>query len=1256
MKIFRKMGLMVLFFGLVVLISLQSVKAYNLVGLTISGSNVNHYNTSTQVQIPDVYEKQKYDMRGVWISAFAGDVAINGVSTFQTAMNTAIDTMKYFNLNTMVFHIRTHNDAFYPTALNPKSNYVSNIDFNTFDPLEWLITRCHEEGIEFHAWMNPYRVNTSYTFPSTNPASSSSNLLTGTSVTILNPALPVVREFLYDTVMEVIENYDVDAIHFDDYFYADGTDPYRSADDKRLQVDTFIQGLSTRMRTYNQNNNRHVQLGISPTGVYRSGGNYSGVMNGTYDANGNFSYVYANVSAQEHYASYLFSDTKKWVDNEWIDYITPQSYWGFTHATARFADVMDWWAKAVAYKKVNLYSGMGLYMADSTASTYSWQATDYMEAARQIRYVTKWTQIRGTCVYSYRYLLSAKNGGTTKAALNANNIRPLWNYQALNPETRTMTKVTLGQVPNFKLITDTMNWSLVAGARRYAIYRSTSATINSTIDELIAVVGNTTTSYKDTTAQPGIDYTYAIRAISGTNTEGELTYLSVAPPADPESVTISGPNQVNIAQTIALSATVLPSNALQNVTWSSSNTSIATVSSNGFVTGVAQGTVIITAKTVANPSILNTHTVTVNIPQPVSLNISGANTVAINSSIGLTANILPSGANQNVIWGTSNEKIATINSIGVLQGVGIGTVVITATSAISPGVYNTYMVTVTGAPGIKYQNVVITSSPGGSVELDHYDTAYAKNNTIISTPSAGYRLLCLVENGKIVSTSVNYNFITVHDSTFEAYFVPTDKYYVLFLDQSRKLIDIQVVAPNANAVAPNATKIPSKAGYNFINWDKSFTNITSDTLVYPIYQKNITDKYSITVINGNASATDVAYDSTVTVTALNPGNFSYWLRNNEIASYDVSYTFSVYGEEVLEAIDDDGDTKGVEAVLNPNIVDVNLENEQIVFVGGFYLPEGYTLVEAGMLIYQGKGVTTLDFNTAGVQKIKANKISPNKEFGVNVFNVVPGTSWNACTYVSYQYSGVIYQKYSKLETYSLESPDLDVLLSIISTIPTHINTNYTFPTTSGVTWAYQSGQDTSLFNLATGTHTGMTLGVAERTLVGTLNSATSTFEINFGILAEDEVGKFYHSVSAYIAESDWIGTTLTKESDNAVLFLVKEPVTFSYSTATNIRRKQLQTAWNAADPQGWTNCGNLVRNTGTAEITFGLVNIAPSTDDKGIRIGADGSIVQVYDNGANVTLLAGESLWVAKLLDRTLNFGSESDFTVGTKLIYKQIK
>ena len=495
-----------------------NVKGYNLVDLTINGSAVNYYRTSTRVQIPDVYEKQKYDMRGVWITPLTGDVRVNGVDTFKNAMNEAIETMKQYNLNAMMFHIRIHNDALYPSQYNPKATYVSNIDFNEFDPLEWLIERCHEEAIEFHAWMNPYRVGTSYIYPEVNPASKNSNLLFG-NTTILNPSLQLVRDFLVDTCMEVVENYDVDAIHFDDYFYTDGIYISRTSDEKREDINAFILDLSNSIREYNETNNKYVQLGIAPTGVYRNVGSYNQAMNGTYNANGDYSSYGSNTSAQEHYASYLFADTKKWVDNEWIDYIIPQSYWGFSHSVAGFADVVDWWAKAVAKKKVNLYSGMGIYR-----TTESW--ADEYEADRQIRYVTKHSLVQGHCIFSYKNLVAGLSGATTSQAKNARNILPLWNYQALTPEIRTMERVDLGELSNLVVSGNTLQWDLMDGAIKYAIYRSDSSTINQTIDELIAVVGNKTKTFIDSTASPNTNYTYGVTAISRTNTEGELTYAN----------------------------------------------------------------------------------------------------------------------------------------------------------------------------------------------------------------------------------------------------------------------------------------------------------------------------------------------------------------------------------------------------------------------------------------------------------------------------------------------------------------------------------------------------------------------------------------------------------------------------------------------------------------------------------------------------------------------------------------------------------
>src|SRR5690606_14527091 len=127
------------------------------------------------------------------------------------------------NINALIFHVRTHNNALYDSDLNPKASWFSNVNFANFDPLMWLINATQARGIEFHAWLNPYRYGTNYvgTMPLDNPASNINNVLTNpndSALRILNPGLPSVRDFIVDTVVEIIETYPVDAIHFDDYF------------------------------------------------------------------------------------------------------------------------------------------------------------------------------------------------------------------------------------------------------------------------------------------------------------------------------------------------------------------------------------------------------------------------------------------------------------------------------------------------------------------------------------------------------------------------------------------------------------------------------------------------------------------------------------------------------------------------------------------------------------------------------------------------------------------------------------------------------------------------------------------------------------------------------------------------------------------------------------------------------------------------------------------------------------------------------
>ncbi|MFA6627222.1 MAG: family 10 glycosylhydrolase [Bacilli bacterium] len=412
-----------------------------------TGNTVTYRNKTEQVYIPDTYAEKDEEFRGVWVSFITNDLrSYSSESQMKTQLTDILDNMEAWNMNAIVFHIRTHNNAYFNTTRDPRASYVSNVDFEDWDYLTWFIEECHKRDIEFHAWLNPYRISTTrdadaialqYAAYPDNPASDADNILVGTSLSILNPGEPVVRDYLVDVCMEVIEKYDVDAIHFDDYFYismASGADnvtynKYKAAsqttnisDWRREQVDLFIHDLSDHMRAYNQQTGRDVELGISPSGIWRNGSGSTAI---TYDSNGTAITDGSNTAGMEHYAGYLYSDTKKWADEEWIDYLIPQTYWSFTQTVAQYAELADWWSQVVHNKDVKLYMGMGIYM-----DSYAWKSNPY-EASDQVLYNTKYSEIDGVCIFRYGYIVSrlnAANAGTLRL------INDYWKHKVSIPE------------------------------------------------------------------------------------------------------------------------------------------------------------------------------------------------------------------------------------------------------------------------------------------------------------------------------------------------------------------------------------------------------------------------------------------------------------------------------------------------------------------------------------------------------------------------------------------------------------------------------------------------------------------------------------------------------------------------------------------------------------------------------------------------------------------------------------------------------
>ena len=491
------------------------------------------YADGTSVYINTEYMVKDTEFRAVWVSPLTNDITgFSSESQYKRQIIEVLENMEIYNLNVMLFHVRIMNDALYESKYNSWSRYYHTNP--SWDALPWIIEECHKRGIEFHAWMNPYRVTTDVSkslediakdYKSANAAHNPGNLLKGTKCVILDPAVPDVRSFLVSTCMELVENYDVDAIHFDDYFYTAGIDDSKSyslynskglsrADFRRDQIDMFIESLAKSLDMYNKQNNRRVQLGISPTGVYRNGSGVVTYENGEPVSNGSATRGYA------HYDSPLYADTIKWIKNEWIDYILPQSYHAITNSAAPYCDLVSWWNKMLKGSNVNLYASIGLYMSSGTGNA-SW-STNNMEAYQQALFCNTLENVKGNSIYNYIAYVGNKGSSSTLSPLKS-----AWSLPKILPEIKTSNPINISKVNNLVLSKTakgiSVSFDKLDDAKFYVIYRSKTP-ITFSADEVLDVVGNITNGnkieYVDIT-QLDEGYYYGVRAQSYSLTLGD---------------------------------------------------------------------------------------------------------------------------------------------------------------------------------------------------------------------------------------------------------------------------------------------------------------------------------------------------------------------------------------------------------------------------------------------------------------------------------------------------------------------------------------------------------------------------------------------------------------------------------------------------------------------------------------------------------------------------------------------------------------
>jgi uncharacterized lipoprotein YddW (UPF0748 family) len=388
-------------------------EAASLIVLTRSGITVTHYNTTDPVMIPDSYSESQTEFRGVWVATVYNlNMPLHTSETqYKTAYQALIAKVKAKNMNAILFQVRPNNDAFYQSSYAPWSRWLTGTEGTSpgWDVMQYMIDYAHSQGIEFHAWMNPYRVQNSSAsktsmlsaLHSTNFARINPNLVIagnpnseGVYPYILNPGEPAVKTYIRNVVTELITLYNVDGVHFDDYFYpysglsSDSAtyDTYKLAgqtlgDWRRENVNDVVRGVMEDVVGYNTTNDTDIRFGISPFGIWQSQGEGSNTSTGT---------------SESYYDQY--ADSKRWVEEGWLHYIMPQVYWSFEHATAPYADVVDWWASVVRGTDVDLIIGHG-------AHNTSW-ATDELQV--QLRYNQKHPEIKGSSMYSAAYLESSQ--------------------------------------------------------------------------------------------------------------------------------------------------------------------------------------------------------------------------------------------------------------------------------------------------------------------------------------------------------------------------------------------------------------------------------------------------------------------------------------------------------------------------------------------------------------------------------------------------------------------------------------------------------------------------------------------------------------------------------------------------------------------------------------------------------------------------------------------------------------------------------
>lgn len=375
--------------------------------------------SSEKLKITSV-EGMKHEMRGVWIATVHNinfpSAADLPEEQLKAELNEIVKTTVKLGLNTIFFQAHPSSDALYQSSLFPVSQFLTSGDKLYFDPLKYITNECHKNGLRLFAWINPFRVSTASYESKEQALEAQQGIRNNTDLMVYyndkrlyyNPGEPEVTELISDCVAEIVSDYNIDGVVFDDYFY-----PYPSGDTpfddseayeksggtlaldewRRDNINRIIHTCYSRIKSIDP----ECLFGIAPFGIWKNDNGENGG---------------SATSGLEAYNS-LYCDALAWANDGYVDFISPQIYWSIEESAAPFDVLCEWWNNALSRTGVDFIPSLAAYKYEGSWDDPSGQITEQISLCR------RYSSYRGAVYYGFNAICS--NAGDITAEISSLN-------------------------------------------------------------------------------------------------------------------------------------------------------------------------------------------------------------------------------------------------------------------------------------------------------------------------------------------------------------------------------------------------------------------------------------------------------------------------------------------------------------------------------------------------------------------------------------------------------------------------------------------------------------------------------------------------------------------------------------------------------------------------------------------------------------------------------------------------------------------